>query len=347
MKIKIVSIYSLIHFIVDLSCAILVTNLVKEQINNTLTLFIAVFLYNFFAFAVQFPIGIIADKVNKNALFSAIGCILVAIGYGLSSFGVIACIVAGIGNAMFHVGGGIDVLNISEKKASLSGVFVSTGAMGIFLGSKSLEWNFNKFYIIVLILIFSAILLFWLYNQIKDKVKNEEIIIPNLNKNEHIAILCFIVTVCIRGYVGLILSFDWKSNFILAFVAILAVVFGKMLGGVIGDKIGFKKISVISLAIASIGFIFAFNNSIIGIIAILCFNMTMPITLTALSNILNKNKGLAFGLLTFALFIGYVPVAFGYTTEIFTPVGLFVITIVSLIILFIGIKKYEAAIENK
>ena len=71
--------------------------------------------------------------------------------------GMIACIIAGIGNALFHVGGGIDVLNISEKKASLSGIFVSTGAMGIFLGSKSASWGFNKYYIVILINFFSKI----------------------------------------------------------------------------------------------------------------------------------------------------------------------------------------------
>ena len=41
-------------------------------------------------------------------------------------------------------------LNISNKKATSSGIFVSTGAMGIFLGSKSATIGFNKFYIVYL-----------------------------------------------------------------------------------------------------------------------------------------------------------------------------------------------------
>ena len=95
-------------------------------------------------------------------------------------------------------------------------------------------------------------------------------------------------------------------------IILFAVVFGKMLGGIIGDKIGFTKISLISLIVSAFLFIFAFNNSILGILAILFFNMTMPITLTALSNILFNNKGMAFGLLTLELFIGAIPVFFGY-----------------------------------
>ena len=32
-----------------------------------INVFICMVIYNFFAFAMQFPIGIIADKINKNA----------------------------------------------------------------------------------------------------------------------------------------------------------------------------------------------------------------------------------------------------------------------------------------
>lgn len=344
---KIIGVYSIIHFIVDLGCSILVSNLITQKMESGINLFIAILLYNFFAFAIQLPIGIIADKVNKNAICSAIGCLLVAMAFGFANFGIISCIIAGIGNAMFHVGGGIDVLNISDKKATLSGIFVSTGAMGIFLGGKSASIGFNKYYIVVLILLISSISLFWLYNKIKDKVKNEKVIMPKISTNEMIVIVCLIITVVIRGYVGLILSFEWKSNFILALISIVAVVFGKMLGGIIGDKIGFMKISLISLLVSAFLFIFAFNNSILGILAILFFNMTMPITLIALSNILFNNKGMAFGLLTFALFIGAIPVFLGYKDVIFNQTGLFIITLISAIVLYIGIKKYSTIMENE
>lgn len=346
---KIVGIYSVIHFIVDLSCAILVTNLVTQKTGQNANLFIEILIYNFFAFAMQFPIGIIADKVNKNAICSAIGCLLVAIAFAFSNYGIIACTIAGIGNAMFHIGGGIDVLNISNKKATPSGIFVSTGAIGIFLGSNSATIGFNKFYIIIFVLLFSAGLLFWLYNKIKNKVKNEEIILPKLNTSAKVSIICLILTVCIRSYVGGILAFfEWSAKLVLVLLSIFAVVFGKMLGGIIGDKIGFNKISIVSLAVSAICFIFAFNNPFLGILAMLFFNMTMPITLIALSNILDNNKGMAFGLLTLALFIGSIPKFLGIgIATIFTPIGLCFITMISLIILVIGIKKYNIFMEKK
>lgn len=342
---KIVSIYSIIHFIVDLSCAVLVSNLVTQKMRPGTNLFIAILIYNFFAFAMQLPIGILADKTNKNAICSAIGCVLVAIAFGFANYGIISCLIAGIGNAMFHVGGGIDVLNISDKKATLSGIFVSTGAMGIFLGGKSASIGFDKYYIVILILLISAISLLWLYNQIKNSINNSKIKAIKLTRNEWIAIVCIFITVCIRSYVGMILAFTWKSTSIFALLSIFGVVLGKMLGGIIGDKIGFDKISI-SLLISAICFIFSFTNPIIGIIAILLFNMTMPITLICLSNIFNNNKGLAFGLLTLALFVGAVPTFVGYNQG-FTKIGLFIITLISSIILYVALRYYNKSVKFK
>ena len=322
------------------------TGFVKKYMSDTITYFYAVVIYDFFAFAMQLPLGIIADKYNKNALFSAYGCGMIAIACFLRKFGIIPCLVAGIGNSMFHLGGGIDVLNISEKKATPSGIYVSTGAMGLFLGTKMGSMGFDKYYVIVAIMIISALLLNELYKRVKEGVKNEPMVELKLSKTEIIAIICLMITVVIRSYVGFILKFDWKADSTLAILSVCTVVLGKMLGGVIGDKIGFKRISVISLVLSAFLFLFSFENPQVGLGAILLFNMTMPITLAALSNILNNNKGMAFGLLTFALFIGTIPIFLGYLDVLFSPGGLYVITMISALILYVGIEEYNKVIQK-
>lgn len=178
---KIITIYSINHFIIDLASAILIFNFVNTITENGFIVSIAVLLYNFFAFAMQLPLGIIADNLNKNALFSAIGCFIIIIAYFLFELPIVSCILAGIGNAMFHLGGGIDVLNISKGKATLSGIFVSTGAMGIFLGSRIIEYEY-LYWNIIFILLISSISLLLLYKNIKGKNDNLEVKIPNLRK---------------------------------------------------------------------------------------------------------------------------------------------------------------------
>ena len=342
-KFSIVGIYSIIHCIVDMSCAMLIAGILTPVITGTNSLIIAIILYNLFAFAFQLPFGILADKVNKNALVSVIGCLFIILAYFVNALPIVACIIAGIGNALFHVGGGIDVLNISEKKATLPGIYVATGAMGLYIGSKSTYLGFNKFYIIIILLAVSIVALLWLYKQAKQKYKinNAEPKFENISNKKQFVMYCLLITICIRGYLGLILNFEWKSNFVIGLVCVTAVVLGKILGGILGDKFGWKKISTLSLIISAILFVFAFDNKVCGILAILFFNMTMPITLTALSNMFNNNKGMAFGLTTLALFIGAVPVLFEYTNFLFNNIALFITTMISSLILYVVLKKYE------
>lgn len=346
-KLSIVGIYSIIHCIVDMSCAMLIAGILIPTITGTYNLMVSIILYNFFAFAFQLPFGILADKINKNAFISAIGCLLIIIGYLLNFSAILACIIVGIGNALFHVGGGIDVLNIAERKATLPGIYVATGALGLYIGSNTIVLGFDKFYLMIVILIISILALLWLYKQVKQnyKINNKEPKIETISNKKQIIMYCLLITICIRGYLGLILNFEWKSNFIIGLICVLAVVLGKIFGGILGDKFSWRKVSTLSLIISAILFIFAFNNIVCGIIAILLFNMTMPITLTALSNVFNNNKGMAFGLTTLALFIGAVPVLFGYDDFLFNQIGLFIMTVISAIVLYIGLKKYET-LEN-
>ena len=344
-KFTVVGIYSVIHCIVDLACAMLIAGILAPVITGTKSLIIGIILYNLFAFAFQLPFGILADKINKNAIVSLTGCFCIIVAYAINSFTILACIIAGIGNALFHVGGGIDVLNIANKEATLPGIYVSTGAMGLYIGTKAHILGFNSFYMVILLLMFSILALLWLHSQSKGKytINNEEPNFENMSSSKQIVMYCLLVTICIRSYIGLILNFEWKVGFIKGLLCISAVVLGKIFGGIIGDKFGWRKVSTISLILAAILFVFSFNSIICGILAILLFNMTMPITLTALCNMFNSNKGMAFGLTTLALFIGAVPVLIGYNDFLFNSVSLFVITIISSLILYIGLKKYEEA----
>ena len=124
------ALYSLAHLWVDLSCALLVLRTLSGGPYFGLCLL----LYNFCAFALQMPLGLLADRLDRNGLLSAAGCALTALAY-LAPMPVLAAVTAGVGNALFHLGGGLDVLNAGGDRAAGLGVFVSPGALGLFLGS--------------------------------------------------------------------------------------------------------------------------------------------------------------------------------------------------------------------
>ena len=123
--------YALGHFWVDFSCALLLFSRLSGQGEWAL----CVLLYNFCAFALQMPIGVLAGRWRYSGRVAAFGCALAALGWGLTPVPAAAAVTAGLGNACFHVGGGMQILEDGEKKAASLGIFVSPGAFGIYFGA--------------------------------------------------------------------------------------------------------------------------------------------------------------------------------------------------------------------
>lgn len=293
------------HFIVDFACAFLFFRFLYDIDNWLLCLLI----YNFCAFALQMPIGLLADMWNKNALCAIGGCLLVLMAYQTVQYEVIAAVIAGIGNAMFHIGGGIDVLNESKDKLTLLGMFVSPGAIGIYLGTLlGKAGGFGAWLPAILLLAGAAAIGLAAYMDMGSfQSHNSKISFPkNFTPILLISLGCLFGVVCLRSYIGMELRFPWKGIKIWSLLFVAAVVAGKTCGGFAADKLGIKKTSLLSLGIAALCFLF-FDLPVFGILAVFLFNMTMPITLWAVARILPGSKGFSFGLLTFGLFIGFLP----------------------------------------
>ena len=127
------AVYALVHMAVDLSCAFLVFAYVSGGDQWYLWLLI----YNFCAFALQMPIGAAADRLDRNSCVAAGGCagVLAGLLLGSAGFPAAAAVLAGIGNACFHVGGGIDVPKRGESGAS--GDFCGSRCSGNFSGNHA------------------------------------------------------------------------------------------------------------------------------------------------------------------------------------------------------------------
>lgn len=307
-----VAVYSFGHFVVDLSCAIYMMGCLRESQDWALI----ILLYNFCAFALQMPIGIIADKWNRNACMASLGCLLITLSFLFHDQSLFAAVVLGTGNGCFHIGGGLEVLNESDEKMGLLGIFVSPGAFGIFFGTligKSESANhFGILLALAIVLIGLSFLFLYLnFRQRKSLQSINSDLEVDFSKKAGLLIACFLV-VALRSHIGMILTYPWKTG-ALALVAVCMVVFGKALGGMISDKAGIRKTVIVSLGAATVLFLIG-GLPLAGLCAIFLFNMTMPITLWIMAKLLPGAKGFAFGILTFALFIGFLPKYYGYTS---------------------------------
>ena len=72
------------------------------------------------------------------------------------------------------------------------------------------------------------------------------------------------------------------------------------------DRLGPRRASAGSLGLAAVCYL-ACALPGPGLLAVFLFNMTMPVTLWAAARTLPGAKGFTFGLLTFALFLGFLP----------------------------------------
>jgi len=336
---QMVFIYSITHFIVDFACAFLMF----RSIAGTSDGYLCVLLYNFCAFAMQMPLGLVADRWNRNYLLAIIGCVLVGLAYGFASMPVTAVLVVGIGNAMFHLGGGIDVLNISGKKLGALGVFVSPGAFGVYFGTLLGKSGDLPAFLISVALVAAAVLILVLYNAQRGTYpKNAAFSLEGAGSQRVLtAVASLFLVVCLRSFVGLALNFSWKGTGYWGVALICAVVFGKTLGGFLADRFGLVRTSVCSLGVAAVLFLFP-AIPLAGVAGVLLFNMTMPITLWAVAKLFPGAKGFSFGLLTFGLFIGFLPVYLGVQVSPGVSWLFAALAAASLVILLAGLRRAKA-----
>ena len=316
------AIYALSHFAVDLGCAYAVFSGNKAG-------YLGYLFYNFFAFAMQMPLGLLADRFGKNRWFAVAGTLLVALICCFPVFGMAGIIILGLGNALFHIGGGLDVLNLSGDRAAPLGVFVSPGAFGLFVGTL---WAGRSRLPVLLIL---GVCTVWMVFSPAGKrlPKNQELCFPKASVLPWAALLFLVVV--LRSYGGMQAAFPWKTG-IWSWFTVLAVVLGKTCGGFFSDRFGPFKTAALSLLLCAALF-YVSSIPFCGIFALFLFNMTMPITLFALAKAMPGCKGFSFGLLTFALFLGFLPTYFG--APAIGGFAMAAVSIVSLLLLLPGLQK--------
>ena len=127
---------------------------------------------------------------------------------------------------------------------------------------------------------------------------------------EVLLVLFCMAVVILRSHIGMTVGFPWKTGIAAGTLTVLAVAGGKMAGGFAAAKWGLRKTAAVSLALAALCYLFS-TLMPLGLAATFLFNMTMPLTLYWMLCRMPERPGFAFGFLTFALFLGFLPGYFG------------------------------------
>ena len=338
---------ALLHALVDAACAAkLYSSTGRLTVLEISSWFL---LYNLLAFSTQAIAGGILDAVFhrrlrfsgesclsvKNSylkfagvnpyLISAVsGAFLVALGAAASFPLPVGICLIGLGNSLFHTGGGAFVLSASKGKAAGIGIFVGPGSLGLVLGTlfSAAKWVF-----IAGLAIFGSAAAIIYFRQAARQKHNAPQASPQAfsqasnDPNEFAAVkedlpmtawtrvmiaVFLLLAVVFRAFGGSFPAYSWKKGTAAILFAALFVTAGKIAGGFAYDRFGaWKTILVSSLAAALIIGLFS-NNAPASAAGIFALNIAMPVTLVLLYRCLHRYPAFAFGLAASVLFPGSI-----------------------------------------
>lgn len=343
--------YSFFHFLVDCICALAMFGRFIPRENG----YLHILIYNFCAFALQMPLGVILDFLiakdrQRTIDFSFLTAML---GITITLAGVFTHpAILGIGNALFHTGGGVGTIledRAENRQGRKLGIFVAPGAFGLYLGillAKSGMWKEALLGTGILSVFFGMLTCGRqrICPPPRPWLKQYEIDSDNTNRKNAfslgnaVSIFCCMVVVILRSYIGMAVTFSWKSGILAGTLAVLCIVAGKIAGGFASAHYGFGKTVVLSLGLAACCYLFS-GLMPAGLAALFLFNMTMPVTLYWLACHIPKMPGFAFGFLTFALFLGFLPGYFGLPPRAKGNLVGFLGSLISLLLLMVMNRK--------
>lgn len=324
------AVYTAMHFLVDLSCIFYLMGMVYTRLPGPDARVQAAVIYNMFAFALPAVLGLAADLAGKNAAVSCLGCLMICLNYLIIPQPWVSVALIGIGNGLFHIGGGRQILQDSERYTPC-GIFIASGALGVFLGRNMVAGFRQVFYISMWILLAVSVVILavmgakqWKhgYRSVLRRQKVTTVLIG-------ISLLIFLVVI-IRSYYGFVAVYSWNNSFVTGLIFTLCIALGKASGGIAADHLGIRKAMILSLGGAGILALFAAESPVAGCLSILLFNMTMPVTLTMLASVWKELPGFAFGVLMLALFLGTLPDMVWHVHWLSTPLGAFALCMISL-----------------
>jgi len=331
-----IAVYSVSHALVDATCAGTIFAIVALSQDESQNLFQLIVIYDILAFSTQPVFGLWVDTFRVPVHSAVLGILLVAASTLFLPIPILAASISAIGNALFHVGGGVISLNLAAGRAALPGIYVAPGALGLMIGTligkggHFIAWPFIQ------LLVGSAILILRIP---KPEAAAPHELSGNLKWFEMV-ILLLLVSIAIRSMVGLSLVFPWKSDPTLLVALTLAVVLGKALGGILGDRFGWATIAVSGLVVSAPLLTFFPQTPAIAIAGVFLFNLSMPITLICLAEMLPGKPGFAFGLTTLALIIGAWPTFTELRVFTSHQISIFAAILISVAALYVGLQLY-------
>jgi FSR family fosmidomycin resistance protein-like MFS transporter len=240
---------------------------------------------------------------------------------------LLAVTLAGLASAIFHVGGGTLALGATPDRATGPGVFAAPGVIGLACGGVlAATGHFNPEIFLALLAIIG--IGFGVMSRSSSMARSQPK--TSVFEDHELIVAVILAAIAIRSALWSAFDAALSGNLSLVLMAALAAGAGKLIGGALADRLGWRRWTIGSLVIAAPLLMIGPSSGVAFLIGLALLQSATPVTLAAVAQLLPDRLGLASGLsLGLAIVAGGLFVFSGYGPYITSPLITFGLIAVS------------------
>lgn len=297
----------LAHGVSDASAGLLVGVLWGSNLPSAAAL---ILLYNGIAFGLQPVAGLALDRWNQPRLGASIGLLCTALGLAASLRSLpLGVILVGLGSAFFHAGGGAVVIQARPGLASQIGLFAAFGVVGLSLGIMASAVFSLETAVLFVTALLGIALLIWLWKPHLLAVSRAADADP-FSPAAWTAAVVLLVAVALRSLAWT--GVQTSQQVVTALQLALAAGTGKLLGGFLSDRLGWRTWAVAALA-GALGLL-VFGNSwgaMAVLVGVALLQSLTPLSMAAGGRLMPNSPALASSLANgLGVMLGGIPFFF-------------------------------------
>lgn len=305
------------HGIADATAGFLLGSL-----SHTLSLEVAswlIILYNILGFGYQPLAGIVTDRLKRPRLSVLVGLLFLLLALVITAWqSQFAVILAGLGSATFHVGGGALALASTPNRTTGPGIFAAPGVVGLAVGGTLGLTGYSATVPLILLLagIMAAIALINLSkvpnNNPQPKIRNSQL--------DDWVMLVLIGAIALTSTVWTSFQFLLQTHLNIIIAVAVAAAIAKLFGGILAQRWGWKRWTLGSLTVAALLLIFGGRHRLTLLLSLALLQSNIPVTLATTAQLMPNQPATASGFaLGLAILVGGIPILGGLSHIVGIP----------------------------